>query len=328
MTPLRSMLYIFLLLAGCSWQADSAAVDSGGANSMDTSQVVPPSPNTSPPIEELRGLFDYDRSQRVPVTVVSVDARGTHEVQDITFPSPLGGEVPAFLVVPGGDGPHAALLFLHPQEPGDRSSFLDEAIGLADRGVVSLLIASPFRRPQAPPLVTYTPADADPLRQTVVDLRRAVDLLSERSDVDPGRIAFVGQNFGSSMGAVLSGIEDRLAGYVLMGGTPSRTQFWAGDDPRAQQVRNRIPPDRWQEFLEAIGRFDAVHYVPHAAPASLLYQFGTRDNDLPEATATSYAELASEPKEVRWYDTTNRFDDTARRDRESWLGELLTLRKD
>ena len=274
-------------------------------------------------MSELRSLFEYDMDRSLGNIVISRSRDDGATILDLTYRSPLGGEVPAFLVLPDSKGRHPAVIFLHPQEPGDRETFVPEARRLAGYGVASLLIASPFRRPEAPPLVTGTPDDADPLRQTVIDLRRGIDLFLARDDVDGSRIAFVGMNYGASMGAVLSGVERRISAYVLMGGTPSRTAFWTSDDRRARALASTVSDDEFREFLNAVGQFDAVHYIGHAAPAKLLFQFGTRDRDLSAEAARAYVARASEPKEVRWYDTDNRLGERVVDDHIAWLAEQL-----
>jgi len=95
--------------------------------------------------------FDYDRSAPLDIKSVSVEKRGNASVQDISFASPKGGRVPAFLVVPEGKGPFAAILWGHwywSNSPmRNRKEFLDEAAVLARSGVVSLLTDGPVARP-------------------------------------------------------------------------------------------------------------------------------------------------------------------------------------
>ena len=59
--------------------------------------------------------------------------------------------VPAYLVVPAGRGPFAAILFGHWMMKGspfcNRREFLDEAVVLAHSGAISLLIDAPLVRP-------------------------------------------------------------------------------------------------------------------------------------------------------------------------------------
>ena len=74
---------------------------------------------------------------------------GPHEVaaHDLSYASPMGGRVTAYLVAPPGAGAfagqHAGIIFWHPGD-ADRAFFLDEAVVLARAGGVSLLIDAPW----------------------------------------------------------------------------------------------------------------------------------------------------------------------------------------
>src|SRR5690348_13588719 len=139
--------------------------------------------------------FDYDAKAPLDLKIVSSQKRGDLTVYDITYASPKGGVVPAYLIVPPGKGPFAAVVWGHwywtNSEMRNRKEFLDEALALASAGVVSLLTDGPIARPG------YV-ADQDPLSekraaekvQQVIDMRRGVDLLLTRKEVDPKRLAF------------------------------------------------------------------------------------------------------------------------------------------
>src|SRR5438876_6746434 len=139
---------------------------------------------------ELIRHFDYDRQMPLGLKQISVQRREHASVYDITYESPKGGLVPAYLVVPKGRGPFAAVVWGHwywaNSSMRNRKEFLDEAIALAPAGVVSLLTDGPIARPghveSKDPLNEQDIAD---LVQQVVDMRRGVDLLLARRDVDP-----------------------------------------------------------------------------------------------------------------------------------------------
>ncbi len=178
---------------------------------------------------ELRRMFDYDRNMPLDVKEVGVENRNGIQVHDISYASPKGGRVTAYLVVPPGKGKFAGIIFMH-MRPGSRSTFLDEALSFARMGAVSLLIDAPFSRTgeskrDFDPTVTHPEVDRDIYVQTVIDLRRGVDLLLSRADVDRKRIGFVGHSFGAHTGALLAGIEKRIKAYVIMAGAPSLTEF-------------------------------------------------------------------------------------------------------
>jgi len=89
--------------------------------------------------------------------------------------------------------------------------------GSTQAGVVSLLTDGPVARPghvdSKDPLDEHNATD---FLQQVVDMRRGVDVLLERKDVDPKRIAFVGHSYNAgSVGALLSGVDSPIQGFLF-----------------------------------------------------------------------------------------------------------------
>jgi pimeloyl-ACP methyl ester carboxylesterase len=185
---------------------------------VSTTQTFPSS--TPLPYEDLVRLFEYDQTAPLDIHEANVATSDDFIIHDISYESPKGGWVAAFLVTPPGEGPFAGVIFLHPGG-GDRSYFLDEAKKLAKRGAVSLLLEDNFS-------AKGEIADHDRITRIIVDLRRAVDLLTARSDVDPHRIGFVGHSYGANLGGVLAGVEHRIAAYVFMSGNARMSQDLIG----------------------------------------------------------------------------------------------------
>src|SRR5437899_1506856 len=92
------------------------------------------------------GLVALALSAHDVQVVSTVEREGGVTVRDITFASPTGSRTPAYLVTPADKGPYAAVLYGHWYEPPDptsnRTEYLEEAVTLARRGVVSLLPAT------------------------------------------------------------------------------------------------------------------------------------------------------------------------------------------
>src|SRR5882762_2656837 len=170
--------------------------------------------------------FDYDQKALLNLKEIGVQRRATATIYDITYDSPQGGVVPAYLVVPRGRGPFAAVIWGHwcwqNSSMRNRKEFLDEAVALAQTGLVSLLTDHPMSRPGY--VQIKDPLDernAAEFLQQVIDMRRGVDLLTARRDVDPRRIAYVGHSCNAAVGALLSGLDRRFKAFVLMAGTTS-----------------------------------------------------------------------------------------------------------
>ncbi|HEY0554834.1 MAG TPA: alpha/beta fold hydrolase [Thermoanaerobaculia bacterium] len=177
-------------------------------------------------------LFAYDAGAPLDLQEAGTERRGDVRIVDLSYASPLGGRVPAYLVLPPGAGRHPAVLFLHPGQ-GSRSTFVDEAVSLAkERGFVSLTISAPVLRPENQGQRKGNPWNPEVSRkeqiQAVVDLRRGFDLLVSRPEVDAQRLAYVGHSLGATVGGTLAGIEKRPVAFVLMAGYPSLTRHRSG----------------------------------------------------------------------------------------------------
>ncbi|RXE56021.1 hypothetical protein ABH15_07420 [Methanoculleus taiwanensis] len=211
-------------------------------------------------------------------------------------------------------------MYVHPG-PGSRDTFLDETVMLARQGAVSLLIDAPWTEKA---VEAWGRSLADPehaVREhilTVVGLRRGIDLLTARPDIDPERIGYVGHSFGALIGGVLSGVESRVKAYVLMAGTGSFTDV---------AVLN-MPPltgEALERYRRTLAPIDPEGAVGHAAPSALFFQFGLRDDFFTREMSLEFFENASEPRTIQWYDAGHYLSDEARDDRLAWLSTRLSL---
>lgn len=283
-------------------------------------------------IRELKQMFVYDRSLPLDVRESEVEVRDGVRIHDISYQSPKGGRVTAYLVVPAGPRrKFAAVIFMHPR-PGSRKNFLAEALALAKAGAVSLLIDAPFSRDgeskrEFDPTVTKPEADRDIYIQTVIDFRRGVDLLLSRSDVDAKRIGFVGHSYGAHTGAILAAVEKRIRAYVIMAGAPSLTEFLRTSTiPAIVKTRNALTKGQQENYFKTLAAVDPINYISHVAPAALFLQFGKTDHYPTEENARVYSERASKPKLIKFYEAGHALNDEAKRDRAAWLRERLGLR--
>ena len=280
-------------------------------------------------IEELRRMFDYDQNAPLDIKEVGVINRDGVRIHDITYVSPKGGRVTAYLVVPAQKGRYAGVVFGH-WGYGTRTEFLPEAVLYAKAGVVSLLVDDLDVRP-APWRRSAPGSEPEAVRnnfiQAVVDLRRGIDLLRARSDVDPNRIAYVGHSAGAHWGAILSAVDKRLQTAVLMAGVPTEaTILLESDDPDYIDFRQTTPKEQLDKYFKTVKSLDAINYVPHAAPMPLLFQFARFEQYFNEAAMRRYADAASNPKLVLWYDTGHGLNDIQPLiDRANWLHKYVGM---
>lgn len=278
---------------------------------------------------ELLRHFDYDRHTPLNIKRLGVQHRGHADVYDITYDSLKGGVVPAYLVVPKGRGPFAAVIWGHwywnNSSMRNRKQFLDEAIVLAQAGVVSLLPDGPVARPGH--VATTDPLDereALEFFQAAMDMRRGVDVLLARRNVDTKRIAFVGHSYNAGIGALLSGVDRRFKAFVLMAGSTSDE---VGRQSKGfEEFRKKNGPEKVDAFIAKYAWLDQGKYVSHAAPAVVFLQFATQESFLTPQRARQYAAVVSEPKQFKLYEAPHALNAEARRDRIAFLTEQLKLK--
>jgi dienelactone hydrolase len=250
----------------------------------------------------------------------------------MTYTSPKGGPVAAYLVVPKGKGPFAAILFGH-WGNGTRAEFIPEAKLYARAGAVSLLPDYPWDRPQpwhkTPDHYDKPELDREIEIQAVVDLRCGIDLLRAHPDVDPKRLAYVGHSYGAQWGSILSAVDKRMKTSVLMAGVAEIGDiFLRGNDPSVVDFRKSRPPGQLERYAQVTGEIDAIHFVSHAAPIPLLLQFANFEQYFDKASMEHYAAAASDPKKVLYYDTGHDLNDPqALEDRYDWLAKHIGLRR-
>jgi len=283
--------------------------------------------------------WSYDRNLPLDVRQLGIEERDGVKVVDLEYTSPKddraqavgqnGGQVAAYLVLPKGKGPFPAILYGHWCMPGsekkDRTEFLEEALLLAQSGVISLLPDHVSVRPQF--VDDNTPLNENQVAvtvQQVVNLRRGVDLLLARADVDAKRIAYVGHSCDASAGGFLSGVDQRFQAFVLMAGDLSDEV-----DKKSksfEQYRQKVGASRLDTFMKEHAWLDTGKYVSKAAPAALFLQFASDEPFLDEEMERGYCEVASEPKKCKIYKAQHALSPEATRDRIAFLSEKLSFK--
>ena len=273
----------------------------------------------------IQDQFEYDPTFPFEIRDVVQRPKGKALVRDFTYASPFGRRRAAYLVRPEKSPPEAlaAILYVHWYEPesqhSNRTQFLDEAVQLAGRGVVSLLVETMWsdrdwfiKRTQA--------EDYQNSVEQVVELRQAMDLLLAQPDVDPERFAFVGHDFGAMYGVLMGAVDPRPKAYVLMAGTPRFPEWYLYYPP--------LQGEALQAYLDSIEPLDPILQVAALAPAPLLFQFGDDDFHVPVERGQEFYDAAGEPKEIRWYQSGHGLNQLADIERVKWLAQQLSLAAD
>lgn len=296
-----SMAWLFsaIILAGCYEAQPSPPLTPTPIPATPTA-TLEPTPEDE--YAQMVWKFRYDASEPLDIEVIDEYYEGEVQVQEILYNGGDGERVPAYLVRPPGTGPFPAIIYLHAGGM-DKDQYLPEGIMLAKMDVVSLLIEGPLGNNR---IYKLSSLRGDVIRgayiNTVIEVRRGLDLLETLPEVDTDNIGYVGHSYGATWGGVLAGVETRIKAYVLMAGY---AQVSENDTPEV--------PD-----------LDAIHYIGHAAPAAILFQFAEVDYYIDPEEAQLYYDTASEPKTILWYYIDHLgLKDKGRVDRLMWLSEQL-----
>ena len=265
-------------------------------------KAAPPVAAVARPVPATLAGVHYDPAAPLEAKVVG---RGGTEVRSfaVRYRGANGEPVPGLLTLPAGRGRVPCVLLLHGLGGSKGDMFLPGQL-LAARGYASLAIdiaehgerprPSPASPPSRRPLADLRRAAA----QTVVDLRRGVDFLQTRPEIDAGRIGFLGISLGGILGGVFAAEEPRIRATVLWsaGGdwgrliTQSRHRF-------AQRLRGQ-----GANGAAAIGAeladVDPARLAGRIAPRPLLMIHGTKDTVVPPACAEALYGAAGQPKRL------------------------------
>jgi dienelactone hydrolase len=272
-------------------------------------------------------VFAYDAGRPLNLTTASAEEVDSVRIVDISYDSPKGGRVPGYLVTPSGNGPFAGIVYMHWGQ-GNRGQWLAEGLEMARRGAVSIMIDAPYWRPDVAQRADKKKAEAerDGYIQMVVDLRRAVDVLVARKDVDATRIGYVGHSLGATWGGPLAAVEKRVKLFVLMGGLPSLTNY-DDDSFYGRLQRASTPRSEFAKYAAVMEPYNPEHFVANTGPARIYFQWAKHDMYISRRSADEYYTAVGGPKEQHEYFTSHEFNDSdSGRDRRGWLTKALALR--
>jgi cephalosporin-C deacetylase-like acetyl esterase len=271
------------------------------------------------------GLFAYDASAPLDVRETSSTVADGVRTIELSYASPKGGRVPATLVLPASAGRAPAVVFQHGAGDASREDFRLEAVDLARSGLASLLVDAPLARSPYRNWMTFQLRDRSGYVQNVVDLRRGIDLLERRAEVDASRLALVGHSYGGSIAGVVAGADPRVDLVVAMAAPGRMTDFlrlqgraWVRRAPTRLRPSRRRQLARYLAYMRAV---DAAEHVGRTT-APILFQFGRRD-ELPARWFQTYVDAAPAGNRVEWYDAGHALCECATRDRKAWLLERL-----
>ena len=279
-------------------------------------QTQPPAPS----FEQRAALFNYDHTD-LGIKEVGSEKRGKVTVRDITFIGIPGRDpIKAYLVVPEGTGPFAGVLWGHwlGHHTSDRSQYLDEAVELASKGVVSILINAMWAEQPSWYGDRVPEKDYENSIRQVVEIRRAMDLLLSYNNVDKTRIGFVGHDYSGMYGAIAAGIDQRAKTHVFIAVTSSLYN-WAF---LANQPKSKV------EYVRQNAVFELTDFVSRIK-GSVFCQFSNNDPFIAKTDGNIFFNaVTTSVKEKKRYDAGHYMEgEKIVSDRSAWLIRELGLKK-
>jgi dienelactone hydrolase len=167
-------------------------------------------------------LFDYDRVD-LGSKVESADDRPEHWREErVSFAAAYGGErIPARLFLPKNARPPFQTVVYFPPASALSLPSIDR-VGSRDfgflvrsgRAVLFPVYQQTYERRR--PITQGPNYYREVVTQRAQDVRRAIDFLESRPDLDHGRIAFYGLSMGADEGAIVGAVESRMRTLVLV----------------------------------------------------------------------------------------------------------------
>jgi eukaryotic-like serine/threonine-protein kinase len=245
--------------------------------------------------EDLAARYDYERTP-LEAVVESVDvAFDGWRVERVSYRTAYGQErMEALLFLPGTAAPpYEAVVFMPNAAPffrrrpfelssGERANFL--FLVRSGHAVLYPMLYGSYERH----FPDYFSPDvlAESLKYTVMDVRRSVDYLQSRHDVDSRAFAYYGWGFGANEAPLILAVEPRFAAAVLVsGGFPHGTRnpavdpvnfaprvtqptlmIGARNDPFCELKEQQIP------MFESLGCRAKRHRILDAGRMSMLWR--------------------------------------------------------
>lgn len=259
--------------------------------------------------EDYTKLYEYDRALSLNSEVSLIKETDMYRVYKVYYDSVNAVRVPALLIIPVRDSPpYPCIVFLHGY--GGRK---EDALALASfasrAGYAVFSIDAVYHgEREVPGKALYSPDFEDSIRgirQTIIDLRRGVDFLEIRSEIDNSRIGYVGGSMGGILGAIFIGVEDRIKAAILIvpGGNMS-LMIRESEHPAIPPIRKRIEELglTYGDVQRMMNPVEPLNFIGRFSPKPVQFHIGRFDKIVPAEAGRQLADKAGEPKQVYWYD--------------------------
>jgi hypothetical protein len=218
-------------------------------------------------------------------------------------PFPENNVVPAELYVPKKpDGKVPAAIVLDIMY-GNAVVPRGLARGLAGQGVAAVYIPMAYynaRRPRGNAHLRWIDADPtraiQPIRQTVMDIRRAKSILASRPEIDPDRIGITGVSLGGIMTSIAAGVDGHFWRVcpILAGGDLPNMIFHARETRKVKQNLIAKGFDE-QKLAPIMAPVEPLHFANRIDPGHCLMINAAEDEVIPKPCTLALWQAIAKP---------------------------------
>lgn len=249
------------------------------------------------------------------VSTGSFDDRSEYEVafpSSTVSPYPENNIVRLRVVVPksGGDAKPAAIL-LHYWGASDQKAEVALAADLTSRGVASIMMSLPYHLDRTPKGFRSGELAIQPdpqklivtMRQSVNDVRRTIDWIMTRPELDKSRIAITGTSLGAIVATSTYAVEPRISGgaFVLGGGDIAHI-LWHSSRVVVQREALRKMGYTESRLRDTLAPIEPLNYLPRTESGRTLVVAGKFDTVVPPADVKKLIDRLPESQSL-WLDT-------------------------
>jgi formylglycine-generating enzyme required for sulfatase activity len=267
----------------------AAATGDQGAMRIEIKNEVPVYASSSD--ADFNKWLTYYRYDKTPLDPQIVETKETPEWrrEKITFNGADGERAIAYLYLPKNfPRPLQVIHFVPASNVEDGLVPLDVVMDSylapfikSGRAVFGVVLKGYSERLRSGSYVDPEPATVeyrDKIVNWITDLRRGLDYLETRNDIDAGRIAFYGPSAGARIGLILAAVEDRYRSIFMVG---------AG-------VR--------KNYAQWVPEANPINFAPHIRAPKLIVHGRYDENLALKTEAEPLFKLLREPKRMVVYD--------------------------
>lgn len=240
--------------------------------------------------------FDYDADLPLQDSVELIKDTSDFKLYYITYKSIHNKTVTGLLTVPKNtDKPLPVVILLHgkgDQKTVDYIEFGNNILYKKGYAVLRIDVSNHGDRLENDYDFSFTGKHRywtrDIILQTVFDLRRTIDFIETKEELDNNKIGFLGISLGGITGTIFSSIDKRVKVPVIV---------LAGGQMNLMFGKKALSSDT-NDYLSII---EPMNFVKQISPRPLLMINAENDDIIPPMMSKLLYKKAGNPKQIIWY---------------------------